>query len=141
MTIDVEGLTKTYRGTYAVRDVSFSVKSGKVTGFLGPNGAGKSTTMRSIVGLDRPTAGRARIDGSEYRALAAPLREVGALLDARAAHRSRSALNHLTAIAATHRIPRSRVDEVLEATGLSAVARKKVGTGPPNPSRRQARFD
>lgn len=127
MTIDVEGLTKAYRGTYAVRDVSFSVRSGKVTGFLGPNGAGKSTTMRSIVGLDRPTAGRARIDGSEYRAFAAPLREVGALLDARAAHRSRSALNHLASIAATHRIPRSRVDEVLEATGLSAVARKKVG--------------
>ncbi|PPF36085.1 ABC transporter ATP-binding protein [Pseudoclavibacter sp. AY1H1] len=127
MTIEVEALTKTYKGTHAVRDVSFTVQPGKVTGFLGPNGAGKSTTMRSIVGLDHPTSGRALINGTEYRAFAAPLREVGALLDAKAAHKSRTALNYLTSIAATHRIPRSRVDEVLEATGLSAVARKKVG--------------
>ncbi|PPF73489.1 MULTISPECIES: ATP-binding cassette domain-containing protein [unclassified Pseudoclavibacter] len=127
MTIEVEALTKTYKGKHAVRDVSFTVQPGKVTGFLGPNGAGKSTTMRSIVGLDHPTAGRALIDGTEYRAFAAPLREVGALLDAKAAHKSRTALNYLASIAATHRIPRSRVDEVLEATGLSAVARKKVG--------------
>jgi ABC-2 type transport system ATP-binding protein len=127
MTIDIEALTKTYGDKHAVRDVSFSVQPGKVTGFLGPNGAGKSTTMRSIVGLDRPTSGRALIDGTEYRAFAAPLREVGALLDAKAAHRSRTAVNYLASIAATHRIPRSRVDEVLEATGLSAVARKKVG--------------
>ncbi|MGG7449430.1 ATP-binding cassette domain-containing protein [Plantibacter auratus] len=98
MTIDVEGLTKTYRGTYAVRDVSFSVQSGKVTGFLGPNGAGKSTTMRSIVGLDRPTAGRARIDGSEYPASAAPLREVGALLDARSDGRVRVRTLHAPAL-------------------------------------------
>lgn len=127
MTIEVEGLTKRYGDKHAVRDVSFTVQPGKVTGFLGPNGAGKSTTMRSVVGLDRPTSGRALIDGSEYRAFAAPLREVGALLDAKAAHRSRTALNYLTSIAATHRIPRSRVTEVLEATGLSSVARKKVG--------------
>ncbi|WP_271984093.1 ABC transporter ATP-binding protein [Pseudoclavibacter terrae] len=127
MTIEVEGLTKQYGDKHAVRDVSFTVQPGKVTGFLGPNGAGKSTTMRSVVGLDRPTSGRALIDGSEYRAFAAPLREVGALLDAKAAHRSRTALNYLTSIAATHRIPRSRVTEVLEATGLSSVARKKVG--------------
>ncbi|MBF4551123.1 ATP-binding cassette domain-containing protein [Pseudoclavibacter sp. VKM Ac-2888] len=127
MTIEVEALTKTYKGKHAVRNVSFTVQPGKVTGFLGPNGAGKSTTMRSIVGLDHPTAGRALIDGTEYRAFAAPLREVGALLDAKAAHKSRTALNYLASIAATHRIPRSRVDEVLEATGLSAVARKKVG--------------
>ncbi|GAB3301307.1 ATP-binding cassette domain-containing protein [Pseudoclavibacter terrae] len=127
MTIEVEGLTKQYGDKHAVRDVSFTVQPGKVTGFLGPNGAGKSTTMRSVVGLDRPTSGRALIDGSEYRAFAAPLREVGALLDAKAARRSRTALNYLTSIAATHRIPRSRVTEVLEATGLSSVARKKVG--------------
>jgi ABC-2 type transport system ATP-binding protein len=127
MTIRVEGLTKTYSDKHAVRDVSFTVQPGKVTGFLGPNGAGKSTTMRSIVGLDRPTSGRALIDGTEYRTFAAPLREVGALLDAKAAHKSRTAVNHLASIAATHRIPRSRVDEVLEATGLSAVARKQVG--------------
>lgn len=127
MTIEVEALTKTYKGKHAVRDVSFTVQPGKVTGFLGPNGAGKSTTMRSIVGLDHPTSGRTRIDGTEYRAFAAPLREVGALLDAKAAHQSRTALNYLASIAATHRIPRTRVAEVLEATGLSAVARKKVG--------------
>lgn len=127
MTIEVEGLTKRYGEKHAVRDVSFTVQPGKVTGFLGPNGAGKSTTMRSIVGLDRPTSGRALIDGTEYRSFGAPLREVGALLDAKAAHRSRTALNYLASIAATHRIARSRVDEVLEATGLSAVARKKVG--------------
>ncbi len=128
MTIEVEALTKTYADTHAVREVSFTVQPGKVTGFLGPNGAGKSTTMRSIVGLDRPTSGRALIAGTEYREFAAPLREVGALLDAKAAHRSRTAANYLASIAATHRIPRSRVDEVLEATGLTAVARKKVGT-------------
>jgi len=127
MAIQVESLTKIYKDKHAVRDVSFTVQPGKVTGFLGPNGAGKSTTMRSIVGLDRPTSGRALIDGTEYRAFAAPLREVGALLDAKAAHKSRTALNYLASIAATHRIPRSRVNEVLEATGLSAVARKKVG--------------
>lgn len=127
MTIQVEGLTKTYRHKHAVRDVSFTVQPGKVTGFLGPNGAGKSTTMRSIVGLDRPSSGRALIDGTEYRAFPAPLREVGALLDAKAAHKSRTAVNYLASIAATHRIPRSSVDEVLEATGLSAVARRKVG--------------
>jgi ABC-2 type transport system ATP-binding protein len=127
MTIQVEGLTKTYRHKHAVRDVSFTVQPGKVTGFLGPNGAGKSTTMRSIVGLDRPSSGRALIDGTEYRAFPAPLSEVGALLDAKAAHKSRTAVNYLASIAATHRIPRSSVDEVLEATGLSAVARRKVG--------------
>ena len=125
--IEVQGVTKKYGDKTAVNDVTFTVRPGIVTGFLGPNGAGKSTTMRSIVGLDRPTSGRALIDGTEYRAFAAPLREVGALLDAKAAHRSRTALNYLASIAATHRIPRSRVDEVLEATGLSAVARKKVG--------------
>ncbi|MGO2985035.1 MAG: ABC transporter ATP-binding protein [Brevibacterium aurantiacum] len=127
MTIEVEALTKRYREKFAVKNVSFTVEPGKVTGFLGPNGAGKSTTMRSIVGLDRPTSGRARIDGMTYSDFPAPLGPVGVLLDARAAHRSRTALNYLRSIAATHRIPRSRVDEVLEATGLTSVAGKKVG--------------
>lgn len=127
MMIEVEALTKRYREKFAVKNVSFTVESGKVTGFLGPNGAGKSTTMRSIVGLDRPTSGRARIDGMTYSDFPAPLGSVGVLLDARAAHRSRTALNYLRSIAATHRIPRSRVDEVLEATGLASVAGKKVG--------------
>ncbi|MFT4226246.1 ATP-binding cassette domain-containing protein [Micropruina sp.] len=127
MTIQVDGLSKRYGQKYAVKDVAFTVTPGKVTGFLGPNGAGKSTTMRSIVGLDRPTSGIALIDGRRYAEHRAPLGCVGALLDAKAAHRSRTARNYLTSIAATHRIPRSRVDEVLAATGLSSVAGRKVG--------------
>lgn len=127
MTIEVQNLSKRYGDRYAVREVSFTVHPGKVTGFLGPNGAGKSTTMRSIVGLDRPTSGQALIDGRQYASYRAPLRQVGALLDAKAAHRSRTAWNYLTSIAATHRIPKSRVDEVLDATGLTSVAKKKVG--------------
>jgi ABC-2 type transport system ATP-binding protein len=127
MSIEVQGLTKQYGDKYAVKEVSFVVEPGKVTGFLGPNGAGKSTTMRSIVGLDRPTAGRALIDGKHYAELSAPLQRVGALLDAKAAHQSRTAWNYLTSIAATHHIPRARVDEVLGVTGLTSVAKKKVG--------------
>jgi ABC-2 type transport system ATP-binding protein len=127
MTIEVRNLSKRYGDRYAVREVSFTVLPGKVTGFLGPNGAGKSTTMRAIVGLDRPTAGQALVDGRPYASFQDPLRQVGALLDAKAAHRSRTAWNYLTSIAATHHIPRSRVDEVLDATGLTSVARKKVG--------------
>ncbi|MEV4667511.1 ABC transporter ATP-binding protein [Microbacterium sp. LWO12-1.2] len=127
MTIEVQNLTKRYGDRYAVRDVSFTVHPGRVTGFLGPNGAGKSTTMRSIVGLDRPTSGQALIDGKTYASYRAPLQRVGALLDAKAAHKSRTAANYLYSIAATHHIPRSRVDEVLDATGLTTVARKKVG--------------
>ncbi|MFJ2552806.1 ABC transporter ATP-binding protein [Microbacterium sp. NPDC087591] len=127
MTIEVRNLSKRYGDRYAVRDLSFTVLPGKVTGFLGPNGAGKSTTMRAIVGLDRPTAGQALIDGRSYASYQDPLQQVGALLDAKAAHRSRTAWNYLTSIAATHHIPRSRVDEVLDATGLTSVARKKVG--------------
>lgn len=126
MSIEVQGLSKQYGDKYAVKDVSFVVEPGKVTGFLGPNGAGKSTTMRSIVGLDRPTAGRALIDGKHYAELPAPLQRVGALLDAKAAHASRTAWNYLTSIAATHHIPRTRVDEVLGVTGLTSVAKKKV---------------
>lgn len=127
MTIEVESLSKRYGGAYAVNDVSFVVHPGRVTGFLGPNGAGKSTTMRCIVGLDRPTSGRARIDGARYSDLPAPLHRVGALLDARAAHRSRTAWNYLASIAATHSIPMSRVEAVLDQTGLTSVARRKVG--------------
>ena len=103
------------------------MRPGTVTGFLGPNGAGKSTTMRMIVGLDRPSAGRVTVSGQEYRGLRAPLTEVGVLLDAKAVHTGRSARNHLRAMAATHGIPASRVDEVIEITGIGSVARKRAG--------------
>jgi ABC-2 type transport system ATP-binding protein len=125
--IEVEGLTKRYGEKVAVEDLSFTVQPGIVTGFLGPNGAGKSTTMRLILGLDRPTAGSARVDGRQYRDLTAPLREVGAMLEARAIHTGRSAYNHLLALGQTHGIGRSRVQEVLELVGLTEVARKRVG--------------
>ena len=126
--IDVHGLTKRYGEKVAVDDLTFQVKPGIVTGFLGPNGAGKSTTMRMIVGLDAPTSGTATVDGKEYRHLGAPLREVGTMLEARAIHTGRSAFNHLLAMAQTHAIPRTRVDEVIELVGLQDVARKRVGT-------------
>jgi ABC-2 type transport system ATP-binding protein len=126
--IQVTGITKRYGNTLAVDDLSFEVKPGQITGFLGPNGSGKSTTMRMIMGLDGPDAGEAKINGRAYGGLAWPLREVGALLEARAIHPGRSALNHLWALAQTNDIPRSRVDEVLEIVGLSNVARKRVGT-------------
>ena len=125
--IEVEGLTKQYKSVRAVDDLTFQVKPGMVTGFLGPNGAGKSTTMRMILGLDTPTAGRARINGKHYHELKYPLREVGALLDAKAVHRNRSAANHLKWIAQSNGISTSRVDEVLGLVGLSDVAGKKVG--------------
>lgn len=125
--IVAEGLTKRYGDKTAVDGVSFTVQSGKVTGFLGPNGAGKSTTMRMIVGLDRPTAGRVTLDGRDYRSLRSPLTEVGILLDAKAVHTGRSARHHLLAMAATHGIPRSRVDEVIEITGLQSVAKRRAG--------------
>lgn len=127
MTVSVRNLTKRYGKTFAVNDVSFDVAPGKVTGFLGPNGAGKSTTLRSIVGLDFPTTGEARINGNKYIELKAPLHEVGTLLDAKAAHRSRRAVDHLRWIAATHGIRRSRIDEVMDIAGLTSVAKKKVG--------------
>ena len=125
--IEAVELTKRYGAKTAVDEVNFTVRPGMVTGFLGPNGAGKSTTMRLIVGLDRPSAGRVTVNGSEYAALGAPLHEVGVLLDAKAVHTGRSALNHLLALAATHRIPRRRVDEVIAITGLESVASKRVG--------------
>src|SRR6476619_1199464 len=125
--IDVQGLSKRYGDRLAVDDLSFTVKPGIVTGFLGPNGAGKSTTMRLILGLDRPSAGRATVNGRAYRDFEAPLHEVGALLEARAIHTGRSAYNHLLAQAQTHAIGRDRVDEVIRLVGLESVARKRVG--------------
>ena len=126
--ITVEHLSKRYGTHPAVNDVSFTCEPGTVTGFLGPNGAGKSTTMRMIVGLDRPTSGRAWVDGHPYAELAAPLRSVGAMLDSRAIHPGRTARAHLRSIADTHRIGRTRVDEVLELTGLTSVAGRRAGT-------------
>jgi ABC-2 type transport system ATP-binding protein len=125
--IEATGLTKVYGAKTAVAGVSFTVRAGQVTGFLGPNGAGKSTTMRMIMGLDRPTSGSVTVNGLPYVKHTAPLRQVGALLDAKAVHTSRSAYNHLLAMAATHGIPKTRVHEVIEMTGLDAVARKKAG--------------
>ncbi|MET8130443.1 ATP-binding cassette domain-containing protein [Streptomyces sp. NPDC005251] len=126
--IDVQDLTKEYGSKRAVDRLTFSVLPGRVTGFLGPNGAGKSTTMRLVLGLDRPTSGTATIGGRAYAGLDEPLRTVGALLDAGAAHGSRTARDHLRALAATNRIPERRVGEVLEETGLAPVARRRVKT-------------
>ena len=125
--IHAQSLTKHYGSKTAVDAVDFTVQPGKVTGFLGPNGAGKSTTMRMIVGLSRPSSGSVTVNGKHYREHAAPLREVGVLLDAKAVHTGRSAYNHLLAMAATHGIPAGRVREVIELTGLESVARKRVG--------------
>jgi ABC-2 type transport system ATP-binding protein len=125
--LKIDHLTKRYGETLAVNDLDFEVQPGVVTGFLGPNGSGKSTTMRVIIGLDCPTSGRATINGKKYDELKAPLREVGALLDAKALDPSRSARNHLRALALSNRIPFKRVDEVLEFVGVSSVANKKVG--------------
>ncbi|WP_125099615.1 ABC transporter ATP-binding protein [Leucobacter chromiireducens] len=125
--IEARGLSKRYGSKTAVDDVSFTIQPGQVTGFLGPNGAGKSTSMRLMVGLDRPTGGTVTIHGRKYADLPAPLHEVGALLDAKGVHPGRSARSHLRALAATHRIPERRVHEVLEQTGLGAVANKRVG--------------
>ncbi|WP_026532016.1 ABC transporter ATP-binding protein, partial [Arthrobacter sp. H41] len=125
--IEAHGLGKRYGSKTAVDDISFTVHPGRVTGFLGPNGAGKSTTMRMIVGLDTPTSGKVSVNGRPYADHRAPLREVGALLDAKAVHTKRSAYNHLRAMAATHGIPNSRVKDVIELTGLGPVAKKRVG--------------
>jgi ABC-2 type transport system ATP-binding protein len=126
--IDVRGVTKRYGEKIAVDNLSFSVSPGIVTGFLGPNGAGKSTTMRLILGLDAPSSGTVRVNGCSYRELSAPLHEIGAMLEAHAIHTGRSAYNHLLALAQTHGIPRSRVEEVIELVGLREVARKRVGS-------------
>ncbi|MEV0013602.1 MULTISPECIES: ATP-binding cassette domain-containing protein [Streptomyces] len=125
-TIDVHNLTKEYGTRRAVDDLTFTVRPGRVTGFLGPNGAGKSTTMRLVLGLDRPTSGTATVGGRAYTTLHEPLRHVGALLDADAAHGSRTARNHLRVLAASNRVPARRVDEVMEETGIASVARRRV---------------
>ncbi|MFI0446888.1 ABC transporter ATP-binding protein [Actinomadura sp. 6N118] len=125
--IEARGLTKKYGDKVVVDGLDFSVRPGIVTGFLGPNGAGKSTTMRMILGLDAPTSGTVTVGGKRYADLRAPLVEVGALLDAAAVHRGRTAHAHLMGLALTHGIPASRVEEVLALTGLSDVAGKRVG--------------
>ncbi len=125
--IVVENLSKRFGPTEAVSNLSFEVRPGVVTGFLGPNGAGKTTTMRVIMGLEAPTSGQATIGGTVYRGLPYPLRAVGALLDARAAHPGRDARSHLAALAAANRLPRRRVDEVLGLVGLEAVAHRRSG--------------
>lgn len=125
--IETVGLSKRYGRTLAVDDLSFTVEPGQVTGFLGPNGSGKSTTMRMIVGLDAPSAGTVTVGGRSYGTLRFPLHEVGALLDANAAHPGRTARNHLRWLADANAIPRRRVEEVLGAVGLTEVAHRRVG--------------
>ena len=126
--IEARGLVKHHRSTLAVNDLSFDVRPGTVTGLLGPNGAGKSTTMRMIMGLDRPDAGRVRIGGKGYGGLRWPLREVGALLEAKAFHPGRTARTHLTALATSNAIGRRRVEEVLAITGLEKSADRRAGS-------------
>ena len=125
--IEVENLSKRYGTKLAVDGLSFVVQPGIVTGFLGPNGAGKSTTMRMIAGLDQPTGGRVTVNGGDYRSAAAPMAELGVLLEAKAVHTGRSARNHLLALAQTNGISRRRVDEVIDIVGLQQVAGKRVG--------------
>jgi ABC-2 type transport system ATP-binding protein len=125
--IEALDLTKDYGDKRAVDGLTFSVRPGIVTGFLGPNGSGKSTTMRLILELDAPTRGDVTVNGKHYREHAAPLHEVGALLEARSVHTGRSAYNHLLALAHTHGIPRRRVDELIDLVGLHDVARKRAG--------------
>jgi ABC-2 type transport system ATP-binding protein len=125
--IEARSLSKRYGDTLAVDQLSFEVSPGQVTGFLGPNGSGKSTTMRMIMGLDNPDGGHVTINGRRYLDLPWPLREVGALLEAKSIHPGRSAYDHLLALAQTNDLPRSRVDTVLEIVGLSSVARKRAG--------------
>ncbi|WP_084106531.1 ABC transporter ATP-binding protein [Demequina sp. NBRC 110056] len=125
--IEAKDLTKRYGSKTAVDHASFTVQPGIVTGFLGPNGAGKSTTMRMILGLDRPTGGTVTLGGKPYAKLDSPLAEIGALIDAKGVHPRRSARQHLRALAATHGISDKRVDEVIQMTGLTEVAKKKAG--------------
>jgi ABC-2 type transport system ATP-binding protein len=125
--IEAHQLTKRYGEKTAVDSLDFTVQPGTVTGFLGPNGAGKSTTMRMIVGLDAPTSGSVVVNGRRYAEHRAPLQEVGVLLEAKSVHPGRSAFDHLLAQAQTHGIPRRRVDEVIELTGLQSVTKKRAG--------------
>ncbi|GHJ36088.1 ATP-binding cassette domain-containing protein [Streptomyces sp. TS71-3] len=124
--IEMAGLTKRYGRKVAVDHLTCAVRPGVVTGFLGPNGAGKSTTMRLILGLDRPTSGRVTVDGRPYGRIREPLKDMGALLEARGAHGGRTAFHHLLCLAQSNGIPTSRVHEVLRTVGLTAVAGKKV---------------
>ena len=124
--IEVRGLTKRYGATLAVDGLSFDVQPGKVTGFLGPNGAGKSTTMRMMLGLDRPTAGQALVNGRSFATLAEPLREVGALLDPGSLHPGRTGRNHLRVAARSNGLPRRRVEEVIEQVGLGSASRRRI---------------
>ncbi|HSA51728.1 MAG TPA: ATP-binding cassette domain-containing protein [Yinghuangia sp.] len=126
--IEVHELTKRYGGRPAVDGLSFRVCPGRVTGFLGPNGAGKSTTLRMILGLEAPTVGTATVGGVAFRSRPRGLRHVGALLDAGNVHNGRTAIAHLRALARSNAIGRGRVDEVLGEVGLSAVARRRVGS-------------
>ncbi|MDT0303427.1 ABC transporter ATP-binding protein [Streptomonospora wellingtoniae] len=125
--IGIENVSKSYGSHTAVDGVNFQVHPGRVTGFLGPNGAGKSTTMRLILGLDEPSSGSITVNGRTYAESRAPLTEVGSLLNVQAAHPGRTAEAHLRALALTHGIPRARVREVAEQTGLDSVIRKRVG--------------
>ena len=125
--IETTELTKRYGDKLAVDHLTMSIPSGEVTGFLGPNGAGKSTTMRMILDLDSPTSGSAKVNGRRYRDIRFPLHEVGSLLEAKSIHPARTARGHLQWLADSNRIPRKRVDEVLELVGLSAVAKKRAG--------------
>ena len=125
--IELRGLTKRYGPKTVVDDLTFTVRPGTVTGFLGPNGAGKSTTMRMLVGLEAPDSGTSAVNGRPYGGHAAPLQEIGVLLDAGARHPGRSARDHLLGLARTHRIPDARVDEVLDLVGLTDVARQRSG--------------
>ena len=126
--IEAQNLTKDYGDKRAVDGLTFRVEPGLVTGFLGPNGAGKSTTMRLILGLDRPTAGTVTVNGKRYREHAAPLHEVGALLEAQSVHTGRSAYNHLLALAQTHGLPKRRIGKLIDLVGLQDVAKKRAGT-------------
>jgi ABC-2 type transport system ATP-binding protein len=126
--IELVGVSKSYGRKAAVRDLSFTVRSGMVTGFLGPNGSGKSTTMRLILGLDSPDAGEVTVNGKRYRDHRAPLHQIGALLEASSIHTGRSAYDHLLAMAQTHGLGRDRVEALIELVGLGEVARKRAGT-------------
>jgi ABC-2 type transport system ATP-binding protein len=125
--ITIQGLTKRFGEVVAVDDLSFEVDQGTVVGFLGPNGAGKTTTLRTLLGLVTPTAGTAKIDGRPYRALADPVRHVGAVLEASSFHPGRSARNHLRVVATAAGLPLARADQVLAQVGLAEAARRRVG--------------
>jgi ABC-2 type transport system ATP-binding protein len=124
--IEIDGLTKQYGSRVAVDDLTVTIEPGRVTGFLGPNGSGKTTTMRCILGLTRPTAGRATVLGRSYRQLSRPMRRVGALVDPRATHPGRTAYAHLLALAQSNDLPRHRVDDVIELVGIESVAHERV---------------